>query len=61
MIPLKNLTNFSKIFSCLCSECKVEFCITVAPNTIGEAVCPNCQSEKIFVEYPDNQSSLLYA
>jgi len=60
MIPLKNLTNFSKIFSCLCSECRTEFSVVVEPNAIGKAICPACNSEKIFVESPDNQSNLLY-
>ena len=56
-IPLKNPTVFSKAFSCICSECKYEFVIVVNPTTVGEAICPKCESTKIFVQ-ADNDDFL---
>jgi len=56
MIPLKNPTLYSKTFSCLCSQCRIKFVIVVDPTTIGKAICPDCQSEKIFVDYQNTEN-----
>jgi hypothetical protein len=60
-IPLKNNSLFSKTFSCLCSECKTTFVIVVDPASTGKAICPECQSEKIFIEQDgDETGDFLY-
>jgi DNA-directed RNA polymerase subunit RPC12/RpoP len=60
MISLKNTTNFTKVFSCLCSSCRTEFSVVVEPETTSQAICPNCGSKKIFVQYPEDKGDLLY-
>jgi hypothetical protein len=49
-IPLKNPNVYSKTFSCICVQCRTEFVIVVAPTSTGKAICPECQSEKIFIQ-----------
>lgn len=49
-IPLKNPNVYSKTFSCICAQCRTEFCIVVEPTSEGQAVCPNCGSSKIFIQ-----------
>jgi hypothetical protein len=62
MIPLKNPTSFSKTFPCLCSMCKTQFVIVVPPSSTGYAICPECQSESIFIEQDGNeQGDFLYS
>ena len=56
-IPLKNPNVYSRTFSCICAQCRTEFVIVVAPTSIGKAICPNCESEKIFVQ-SDNKNDL---
>ena len=52
---------FSKTFSCVCSVCKAQFVIIVAPNSTGYASCPECESIKIFVEQDgDEYGDFLY-
>ena len=58
MIPLKNPTDKSLIFSCKCSACKnadgsqFEFAIVVSGGSTGIASCPKCNSFQIYVDYP---------
>jgi hypothetical protein len=62
MIPLKNTTRFNKMFTCLCSNCKEQFVIVVEPKNTGYAICPRCQSEKIFIdEDGDKNGDYLYS